>query len=292
MALWGSMTKIAGSGAGSVPKCHESATLYFLTQMWVSGSTSHRKWSYSRSLTFAGCTEIEKSRRFLNLKELACIYLYFFLKRQHFLLIFTSLWGILPIFLLTHRSEDPGTKNSLHGFPKKAPTLISQIKNKSNIKHKDRCNKFGLEEKRQQDVPLVHKLVVSGQHVQIFTLAGRNDRSRTRQAGRGGGEGEGGAQIAAWVCSKNRSKNVFLCGQNCGTMEQTAGWEMKLAAKKEGVQSKGQKKLNNWRWLAVLRIRDVYPGSRIQIFTHPGSRIQKQQQKRGAKKNFVVIPFL
>jgi hypothetical protein len=29
----------------------------------------------------------------------------------------------------------------------------------------------------------------------------------------------------------------------------------------------------------VWRIRDVYPGSRILIFTHPGSRIQKQQQK-------------
>ncbi len=35
---------------------------------------------------------------------------------------------------------------------------------------------------------------------------------------------------------------------------------------------------------AVLRIRDVYPGSRILIFVHPGSRIQKQQQKRGVKK--------
>jgi hypothetical protein len=34
----------------------------------------------------------------------------------------------------------------------------------------------------------------------------------------------------------------------------------------------------------VLRIRDVYPGSRILIFTHPGSRIQKQQQKREVKK--------
>ena len=38
---------------------------------------------------------------------------------------------------------------------------------------------------------------------------------------------------------------------------------------------------------SVLRIRDVYPGSRILIFTYPGSRIsdpgsriQKQQQKR------------
>jgi hypothetical protein len=43
--------------------------------------------------------------------------------------------------------------------------------------------------------------------------------------------------------------------------------------------------------IAVLRIRDVYPGSRILIFTHPGSRIpnlgsriQKRQQKRGVKK--------
>jgi hypothetical protein len=35
---------------------------------------------------------------------------------------------------------------------------------------------------------------------------------------------------------------------------------------------------------AVLRIRDVYPGSRILIFTHPGSRIQKQPQKREVKK--------
>jgi hypothetical protein len=43
---------------------------------------------------------------------------------------------------------------------------------------------------------------------------------------------------------------------------------------------------------AVLRIREVYPGSRTLIFTHPGSRIQKQQQKRGVKKmvfkSFVV----
>jgi hypothetical protein len=37
-------------------------------------------------------------------------------------------------------------------------------------------------------------------------------------------------------------------------------------------------------WHPVWRIRDVYPGSRILIFTHPGSRIQKQQQKREVKK--------
>ncbi len=34
----------------------------------------------------------------------------------------------------------------------------------------------------------------------------------------------------------------------------------------------------------MLRIRDVYPGSRILIFNHPESRIQKQQQKRGVNK--------
>ncbi len=32
--------------------------------------------------------------------------------------------------------------------------------------------------------------------------------------------------------------------------------------------------------------------SRILIFTHPGSRIQKQEQKRGVKIKLVVIPFL
>jgi hypothetical protein len=42
---------------------------------------------------------------------------------------------------------------------------------------------------------------------------------------------------------------------------------------------------------SVLRIRDVYPRSRILIFVHPGFRIQNQQQKRRVKKNFSVPPF-
>ncbi len=44
----------------------------------------------------------------------------------------------------------------------------------------------------------------------------------------------------------------------------------------------------------MLRIRDVYPGTRILIFTHPGSRIQKAKtatKERGEKK-LAVIPFL
>jgi len=50
----------------------------------------------------------------------------------------------------------------------------------------------------------------------------------------------------------------------------------------------------------VLRIRDVYPGSRILIFTHPGSRIPdlgsripdpKTATKVRGEKKLVVIPF-
>jgi hypothetical protein len=39
--------------------------------------------------------------------------------------------------------------------------------------------------------------------------------------------------------------------------------------------------------VSVLRIRDVYPGSRILIFTHPGSRIPDPKtatKERGEKK--------
>ncbi len=46
------------------------------------------------------------------------------------------------------------------------------------------------------------------------------------------------------------------------------------------------------RLKAVLRIQDVYPRSRILIFTHLGSRIRKQQQKRGVEKNLLAYLFL
>jgi hypothetical protein len=43
----------------------------------------------------------------------------------------------------------------------------------------------------------------------------------------------------------------------------------------------------------VLRIRDVYPGSRILIFTHPGSRIPdpKTATKERGEKNLMSKPF-
>jgi hypothetical protein len=52
--------------------------------------------------------------------------------------------------------------------------------------------------------------------------------------------------------------------------------------------------------IPVLRIRDVYPGSRIPIFTHRGSRIPdsgsqisdpKTATKERGEKKLVVIPF-
>jgi hypothetical protein len=46
---------------------------------------------------------------------------------------------------------------------------------------------------------------------------------------------------------------------------------------------------------AVLRIRDVYSGSRILIFIHPGSWISdpgsENSNKRGGRKKFVVLRF-
>jgi hypothetical protein len=48
---------------------------------------------------------------------------------------------------------------------------------------------------------------------------------------------------------------------------------------------------NLWTGSRFFSVSDPGYLSRILIFTHPGSRIQKQQQKRGEKK-FVFIPFL
>jgi hypothetical protein len=47
------------------------------------------------------------------------------------------------------------------------------------------------------------------------------------------------------------------------------------------------------RYDAVWGIRDVYPGSRILIFTHPGSRISdpKTATKERDEEKFVVITF-
>ncbi len=42
----------------------------------------------------------------------------------------------------------------------------------------------------------------------------------------------------------------------------------------------------------MLRIRDVYPGSRILKRIHPGSRIQKTATKEKGGKKFVNVSFL
>ncbi len=41
----------------------------------------------------------------------------------------------------------------------------------------------------------------------------------------------------------------------------------------------------------MLRIRDVYPGSRILIFTHPGSRISDPKTAKKERGKKIVIPF-
>jgi hypothetical protein len=60
-----------------------------------------------------------------------------------------------------------------------------------------------------------------------------------------------------------------------------------------------QRLCGHWKERDTIRYNDVDcsvedPGclSRILIFTHPGSRIQKQEQKRGVKKNFCHTFFL
>jgi hypothetical protein len=45
------------------------------------------------------------------------------------------------------------------------------------------------------------------------------------------------------------------------------------------------------KYCTVTSVADPGCLSRILIFTHPGSRIQKQQQKRGVKKNLLSLTF-
>ena len=57
-----------------------------------------------------------------------------------------------------------------------------------------------------------------------------------------------------------------------------------------------QERSQNYQYgcvLAVLRIQDFYSGSRILIFTHPGSRISdpKTATKEMGEKKLVVMPF-
>jgi hypothetical protein len=77
-----------------------------------------------------------------------------------------------------------GDKENLERVQEKAVKMVAGLKSRE---YKDRCKELGLEtleERREkQDVALVHKLVLSGQHGQIFSLAGNGDRPRTRQAG-------------------------------------------------------------------------------------------------------------
>jgi hypothetical protein len=67
----------------------------------------------------------------------------------------------------------------------------------------------------------------------------------------------------------------------------------KAVSKKTEKDPKKNIENNKFKLLTLLRIRDVYPGSRILIFIHPGSRIPdpKTATKEKGEKEFVVLPF-
>ncbi len=79
------------------------------------------------------------------------------------------------------------------------------------------------------------------------------------------------------------------CSRNFAFLHQREKHVFVSAAVLEPVQF--NRKRTFYFFTPVLRIRDVYPGYRILIFTHSGSRIQKQQQKRGVKKNLLSNLF-
>jgi hypothetical protein len=101
--------------------------------------------------------------------------------------------------------------------------------------------------------------------------------------------------VMSWLTSSPNSVSNMLMD-----FSTFAGWDrpgMKFSLKKEKNLCVVNERRGGYRYYllegtvpfaehgtAVSRIRDVYPGTWILIFTHPGSRIQKQQLKRGVKR--------
>ena len=80
------------------------------------------------------------------------------------------------------------------------------------------------------------------------------------------------------------------CSNCCAASLVQGGVLLSLKENKNLYQIKFQRNYHE----SVLRIRDVYPGSRILIFTHPGSRISYPRSKisRGVKNNLLLNIFL
>ena len=80
-----------------------------------------------------------------------------------------------------------------------------------------------------------------------------------------GEAGDGGSGTGAAGCSKG-----------CAASQVEGVVMLSLKENKNLYQIKFQR---NYDHESVLRIRDLYPGSRILIFTHPGSRISDPRSK-------------
>jgi hypothetical protein len=93
-----------------------------------------------------------------------------------------------------------------------------------------------------------------------------------------------------------RPINCFISVYHSGTRSLTSGHRIRGRARIFGSDSAYNKA--RW-WIAQYSVADPECLPRILIFTHPGSRIsdpesriQKQQQKRGMKKNLLSYPFM
>ena len=97
----------------------------------------------------------------------------------------------------------------------------------------------------------------------LLLLAGGGGDGRAGEAGDDDGGGTGAAG-----CSKRCAASLSQCVV-----------PLSLKENKNLYQIKSQYSEITYDHESVLRIRDLYPGSRILIFTHPGSRISDPRSK-------------
>ena len=90
-----------------------------------------------------------------------------------------------------------------------------------------------------------------------------------------GGGGDGGAGEAG---DEDRS-GAAGCSKRCAASLSQCVVPLSLKENKNLYQIKSQYSEITYDHESVLRIRDVYPGSRILIFTHPGSWISDPGSK-------------
>jgi hypothetical protein len=93
-----------------------------------------------------------------------------------------------------------------------------------------------------------------------------------------GGGGDGGVGEAGDV-DGGSSTGAAGCSKRCAASLSQCVVPLSLKENKNLYQIKSQYSEITYDHESVLRIRDVYPGSRILIFTHPGSRISDPGSK-------------